>query len=61
MWSRDSKLLWVGAGVALIGYLSVSEPPTAWSYADWLKFATVVLAWVSGKLASSPLPGEKRY
>ncbi len=58
MWNRDSKVFWLGAAVALIGYLSVSAPPTSWSYADWLRFASVLVAWVSGKLATSPLPGE---
>lgn len=58
MWTRDSKVFWLGLAIALIGYLSMSDPPTMWSYADWLKFAAFVLAWGSGKLATSPLPGE---
>lgn len=61
MWNRDSKLMWIGAGVALVGYLGVSDRPDLWSYADWLKFAAVVLAWISGKLATSPLPAERKF
>jgi hypothetical protein len=56
--NRDSYILWLGAAVAVVGYLGASSPPTMWEYADWIKFAAFVLVWVSGKLATSPLRGE---
>ena len=58
--TRDSKVLWLGVGLAVVGYLqTVSDPPTAWSYTEWLNCAAFVLVWVSGKLATSPLKGAK--
>jgi len=56
--TRDSKLLWLGAAVAVVAYLqTVSNPPTVWAYTDWLNAAAFVLVWASGKLATSPLKG----
>lgn len=59
MITRDSLVLWLGLGVALVGYLiTAAKPPVAWSYMEWLQFASFLLAWVAGKLATSPLKGE---
>lgn len=61
MFSRDSFLLWIGLAIAIVAYLSTAaKPPTEWGYLEWLQSASFVLAWVSGKLATSPLPGEKK-
>ena len=58
--TRDSLSLWVAFGVVLVAYLITNgTPPTQWSYMEWLNAASVVLAWASGKLATSPLPGAK--
>lgn len=59
--TRDSAVLWIGAAVAVLGYLSVSASPATWVYADWIKFAMFVLVWASGKLARSPLKGERDF
>ena len=57
--NRDSLLLWLGLGVAIVGYLgSAAKPPTEWSYAEYLQAASFVLAWAMGKLATSPLRGK---
>lgn len=56
--TRDSIVWWLAILGALVTYLSTSEPPTAWSYQDWIQFIAAVIATVSGKLATSPLPGE---
>lgn len=57
--TRDSRLLWLGLAVALVGYLiTAGTPPIDWSYMDWLQGASFLLAWASGKLATSPLRGE---
>ncbi len=59
--TRDSYILWVGFGVAVVGFLVAAEkPPTEWSYMEWLQAASVMLAWVFGKLARSPLAGDKK-
>lgn len=59
--TRDSSLLWLGLAIAVVGYLSTAaKPPTAWGYAEWLQAASFVLAWVAGKLGSSPLKGEPK-
>jgi hypothetical protein len=59
MWNRDSLILWVGLAVAVVGYLSTAmNPPTQWGYMEWLQAASFMLAWVTGKLATSPLPGK---
>jgi len=58
--TRDSLVLWLAAIGALVGYLVADgRVPTEWGYADWLKFVAFVIAWGSGKLATSPLRGEK--
>mgnify|MGYP001560576806 FL=1 len=57
--TRDSYVLWIGFAVAIVGYLATAEkPPTDWTYLQWLQGLSVVLAWISGKLASSPLKGK---
>lgn len=55
--TRDNKLvLWLTAAAALVAYLMADgRPPTDWGYADWLKFAAAVFAYLSAKLQSSPL------
>lgn len=57
MLTRDSYVLWLGLAVAVVGYLSTMPAPTEWAYAEWVQAAAFVLAWVSGKLAHSPLKG----
>lgn len=61
MWNRDSWVLWLGVAVAVVGYLSQAGPPTQWGYAEWIKFAMFILVWASGKLATSPLKGERDF
>ena len=57
--TRDSAIWWIGILGALVAYLlSAGAPPTAWTYLQWLQFAAAILGTVSGKLATSPLPGK---
>lgn len=58
MITRDSYLLWLGLAIAIVGYLSASKSPLEWGYTEWLQAASFLLAWVSGKLATSPLKGN---
>jgi hypothetical protein len=58
--TRESAALWLAAIGALFAYLLADgRPPTEWSYADWLKFGSALVAWGVGKLQHSPLKGEK--
>lgn len=59
MLNRDSMLLWLGLLIASVTYLiTTAKPPTEWGYLEWLQAVSFVLAWASGKLATSPLPGD---
>lgn len=60
MLTRDSLSLWVGFGVAVVGFLGVAGNPAEWDFAKWIEFAAVLLAWASGKLATSPLQGKPK-
>ncbi len=61
MFNRDSSMLWIGLALAVVGFLSTADgPPTDWSYLEWLQAASFVLAWISGKLATSPWPGAPK-
>jgi hypothetical protein len=58
MLTRDS-LVWVLLlAVAVVGYLTTAErSPMEWGYREWLQAASFLLAWIVGKLGSSPLAG----
>ncbi len=58
--TRDSTVLWLGLAIAVVGYLSTAaKPPTDWGYLEWVQACSFILAWVSGKMATSPLSGGK--
>ena len=60
-WNRDSIVFTLLAVGALVGYLlSDGRVPTEWGYTDWLQFIAFVVAYASGKLATSPLPGAQK-
>jgi hypothetical protein len=56
MFTRDSALWWLAIVGAVVTYLASAEPPTHWTYHQWIQAAMFVVATVSGKLANSPLP-----
>ena len=59
MLTRDSITWLLLLAVAVVGYLiTAAKPPTEWGYMEWLQAASFVLAWITGKLGSSPLAGE---
>lgn len=59
MFSRDSVVWLIAFMATILGYLSTKETdPRFWSYMDWINFLMFVLAWLSGKMATSPRPGE---
>ena len=61
MLTRDSVVWWIGLAVAIVGQLIVvGKPPTEWTYLEWLQIISFALAWVVGKLASSPLAGAPK-
>lgn len=54
--TRDSLSWWLALALAVLGYLvTAQKPPIEWGYMEWLQALTFVLAWLSGKLATSPL------
>lgn len=56
--TRDSIVWWLGIIAAALTYLLAADPPTQWTYHEWLQAAAAVVATISGKLATSPLKGE---
>ena len=57
--TRDSAIWWLGIAGALITYvISVGSSPLAWTHTEWLQFVSVLIGTISGKLATSPLPGK---
>lgn len=60
--SRDSVIWWVGiAASVVLGLASLTDPgaygiPEAWL--PYLRLAALVVGIFSGKMATSPLPGE---
>lgn len=59
MLTRDSIIWTIGLLAAIAGYLVTAQtPPTQWTYMQWLQAATFILAWVMGRLSSSPLAGD---
>ena len=59
MWTRDSWVWGLGIVGAALTYLLAADPPSTWDYYEWLRAAAFVVATVSGKLATSPLRGER--
>lgn len=58
MLTRDSLVWTLGFLAAAVGYLTTAQnPPTMWSYMEWLQAASFVLAYLVGRLSSSPLAG----
>ena len=59
MLTRDSIVWTLGFFAAAVGYLVTAQsPPTQWTYMQWLQAAAFILAWVMGRLSSSPLAGN---
>lgn len=57
MFTRDSIVWWLAIIGAIVTYLIGSgKPPTDWNYGEWLQAVAFIIATVSGKLATSPLP-----
>jgi hypothetical protein len=57
--TRDAWLLWLAFAGTLLGYMAAAEhTPNLWTFKEWVQFGLVAIAWVTGKLQTSPLPGE---
>lgn len=55
--TRDSLLLYLAFVGTLAAYFAAAEnTPDLWSFKDWMQFVIVIVAWVTGKLQTSPLP-----
>ena len=60
MLNRDSLVWWLGIAGAVVLYLSNADPPTLWTYNDWLQALAFAIATAAAKLATSPLPGAPK-
>lgn len=59
MITRDSWVWLLGLLAATVGYLiTAQKPPTDWGYMEWLQVVSFVLAYVVGRLSTSPLAGD---
>lgn len=58
--TRDSWVWWLAIAASVLTYLAAAEPPTVWGYTDWIKALSFAVATISGKLATSPLPGAPK-
>jgi hypothetical protein len=57
--TRDAWLFYLAFLGTVLGYFAAAEQtPNLWSFKEWVQFALVVIAWITGKLQTSPLPGE---
>lgn len=58
--TRDSFIWWLAIGGATVTYLiTIENPPNLWTYKEWLQALSFVIATISGKLATSPLPHSR--
>lgn len=56
LFTRDSAVLWLGLGLALLTYI-VAAPKdiSEWTTREWAQFGVVGFSWLIGKLQTSPL------
>lgn len=59
MVTRDSAVWWLAIVGAVLTYLAAAPPPTVWTYGEWVQALAFGVATISGKLATSPLPGKR--
>jgi hypothetical protein len=54
--TRDSVVLVLAAIGTIAGYFAAAEQtPDLWSFREWMQFSIVIIAWLTGKLQTSPL------
>ena len=57
--TRDAWLLYLAAAGVVLGYMAAADStPDQWTFKQWVQLGLVVVAWLTGKLQTSPLPGE---
>lgn len=58
--TRDSLLLWLAIAGTIIGYFAAADgPPNQWDFHQWMQFGVMLVAFVTGKLQTSPLPSKR--
>lgn len=58
--TRDSMVLWLGVALGIVTWLaSKGEPPTVWTYTDWLEAVGFALSTISAKFLHSGLPSGR--
>jgi len=57
--TRDAWLFYLAFAGTILGYIAAAEnTPNLWTFKEWVQLGLVAIAWVTGKLQTSPLPGE---
>jgi hypothetical protein len=57
--TRDAWLFYLAFAGTVLGYVAAAEnTPNLWTFKEWVQLALVAVAWLTGKLQTSPLPGE---
>lgn len=63
MVTRDSFVWWIGILFAVIVGVATVADPAAYGIPEWalpyLRLAALIVGIISGKLATSPLPGKR--
>ena len=57
--TRDAWLFYLAFAGTVLGYIAAAEKtPDLWTFKEWVQLGLVAIAWLTGKLQTSPLPGE---
>lgn len=59
--NRDSIILWIGMASGIVGVLAAQADLFPPSWKPYITVLAALLATISGKLATSPLPGERKF
>lgn len=58
--TRDSLVLWLAVAGTIVGYFAAADsPPTVWTWHEWMQFGVMLIAFIAGKLQTSPLPSKR--
>lgn len=57
--TRDSIVLWIGIIGGILGVLAAQADAFPPQWKSWITIAAALVSAISGKLATSPLPGGK--
>jgi hypothetical protein len=57
--TRDALAFsWLAVIAAVLSYLALGDPPSMWTWQQWMQNIVAIIGIVGGKLGTSPLPGR---